>query len=208
MPARVLSASISRCGLRRADSVSLTSHRAASRIAAISLLIVICAAFGFGLGFPLAQEYRLAFAEVAQYRVALDGYQRIAQRETSLRQAIEELKRDRSLKQVLLPLGSDSGATAAIQDRVQSIIGNAGAWLTSVQPLAATLDDGHKRIGMRVAFATDIEALRDILYALEYGQPVMILEGVYVHARTSRAIGVGYPLDVRIDVFAFKADNT
>ena len=61
---------------------------------------------------------------------------------------------------------------------------------------------------MRVAFATDIEALRDILYALEYGQPVMILEGVYVHARTSRAIGVGYPLDVRIDVFAFKADNT
>ena len=162
---------------------------------------------GLGLGFPLVHEYRMALAEAERYRVALDGYQRVARREADLRQRIDTLKRDRSLEEVLLPSGSDSGATAAIQDRVQTIVGSAGAWLTSVQPLPATLDDGHRRIGLRVAFATDIGALRDILYALEHGRPVMILDDIYIHARTSRAVGVAYPLEVRIDVFAFKPEN-
>lgn len=165
------------------------------------------AIFGLGLGFPLVREYRMALAEAERYRVALDGYQRVARRETVLRERIESLGRDRSLEEVLLPPGSDSGATAAIQDKVQSIIGSAGAWLTSVQPLPATLDDGHRRIGLRVAFTTDIGALRDILYALEHGRPVMILDRVYVNARTSRAVGTAYPLEVRMDVFAFKPEN-
>lgn len=187
--------------------MALTSHRAASRIAALCLLIVVMAIFGLVLGLPLVREYRLALADVERYRVALDGYQHIAQREANLRQWIESLKRNRSLKEVVLPSGSDSGATAAIQDRVQSIIGSAGAWLTSVQPLPATPDDGHRRIGLRVAFATDIRALRDILYALEHERPVMILDNVFIHARTSRAVGAAYPLEVRIDVFVFKPEN-
>lgn len=186
--------------------MALTSHRAASRIAALGLLIAVLAIFGLGVGAPLTREYRLILADVDRYRVALDAYRRVARREANLHRTIESLKRNPSLEDVLLPPGSDSGATAAIQDRVQSIIGSAGAWLTSVQPLPATPVDGHRRVGLRAAFATDIRALRDILYALEHGRPVMILDNVYVHARTSRAVGATYPLEVRIDVFAFKPE--
>lgn len=183
------------------------SHGALSRIAALSLLIAIIATVGLGLGIPLADEYRLVLAEAGRHRAALDGYRRVAGRDAELRRRIDALENDRSLTEALLPAGSDSGATAAIQDRVQSIIGAAGAWLTSVQPLPTSRDDGHRRIGLRVAFTSDIGALRDILYALEHGRPVMVLDGVYIHARTSRAVGVTNPLDVRIDVFAFKPDS-
>ena len=187
--------------------MALSTHSAASRIAALCLLIALIAAFGVALGVPLVHEYRLAIAEVEQHRLALDGYRRVAGREANLRQGIETLKGDRSLKDVVLPAGSESGATATMQDRVQSIIGGAGAWLTSVQPLPATAEDGHRRMGLRLAFATDIKALRQILYKLEYGRPVMILDSVYIHARTARAVGVGNPLEVRLDIFAFKPDS-
>ena len=90
---------------------------------------------------------------------------------------------------------------------MQSIIGAAGAWLTSVQPLPATVEDGHRRIGLRIAFTAEIGALRDILFALEYGRPVMILDGVYIRARSSRAVGVARPLEARIDVFAYKPEG-
>ena len=187
--------------------MALRTHSAASRIAALCLLIALIAAFGVTLGVPLADEYRLVIAEVEQHRLALDGYRRVAEREANLRQGIEILKGDQSLKDVMLPSGSESGATAAMQDRVQSIIGDAGAWLTSVQPLPATAEDGHRRMGLRLAFATDIRALRQILYEIEYGRPVMILDSVYIHARTARAVGVDNPLEVRLDVFAFKPDS-
>lgn len=187
--------------------MAFRKHSAASRIAALGLLIALIAAFGAALGVPLADEYRRAIAAVEQHRLALDGYRRVAGREADLRRGIETLKGDQSLKDVMLTAGSESSATAAMQDRVQSIIGDAGAWLTSVQPLPATVEDGHRRMGLRLAFATHIKALRRILYDIEYGRPVMILDSVYIRARTARAIGVGNPLEVRLDVFAFKPDS-
>lgn len=183
------------------------NKRVASRIAALVLLIAVIQMAGFGLGYPLLLEYRSSYAEFTRNVDALHGYQRVTGHEATLRQRIATLKRDRSLEDLLLPPGSDSGATAAMQDRVQSIIGSAGAWLTSVQPLPATLEEGHRRIGLRVAFTSDIGALRDILLELEQGRPVMILERVNVHARTSRAVGAAYPLEVRIDVYAFKPEG-
>lgn len=182
-------------------------HSAASRIAALALLIALIAAFGAALGVPLAAEYRRAIAVVEQHRLALDGYRRIAAREANLRRGIATLKGDQSLKDIMLTAGSESSATAAMQDRVLSIVGGAGAWLTSVQPLPAIAEEGHRRMGLRLAFATDIKALRRILYDIEYGRPVMILDSVYIRARSARAIGVDNPLEVRLDVFAFKPDS-
>lgn len=175
-----------------------------SRIAALGLLVGFCASLGIAVGVPLVGEYRQVLAEVERDRVALDGDERLARSEAGLRRRIESIKRDRSLDELLLPAGSESGATAAIQVRVQSIIGSAGGWLTSVQALPTAPDGDYQRVGLRVQFAADIDSLRDILYALEFGRPVMVVDNLFVHARTSRAIGVVYPLDVRVDVFTFK----
>ena len=50
----------------------------------------------------------------------------------ALRQAIERLKESRALDGLLLPAGSDGGAVAVLQDKVQSIISQAGARLTMI----------------------------------------------------------------------------
>ena len=185
----------------------LAHKSAASRIAALSLLVALCSLVGVGVGLPLFSEYRLVLAKIEHYRATLDGYERVARRETALRRWIESLKQNQSLEGLLLAAGSDSSATAAMQNRLQSIISDAGAWLTSVQALPAVPGDGHRRIGLRVQFVADINALRNILYGLEYGRPAIVLDNLFVHARSSRAIGVVDPLDVRIDMFAFKPED-
>ena len=187
--------------------MTVTFKRIVSRIAALCLMILLIQAFTLGFGYPLMVGFRLVHAEFTQTVDALHGYQSVTWHEGTLRRRIDALKRDRSLEEILLPSASESASTATLQDKVQSIIGDAGAWLTSVQPLPATVEDGHRRIGLRIAFTADIGALRDILLALEYGRPAMILDGVYIHARSSRAVGVARPLEARIDVFAYKPEG-
>ena len=177
-----------------------------SRLAALGLLLLALIALGFGLGVPLVHQYRASLARIEASLQFLEVNRRIARREAALRQAIERLKEDRDLDDLLLPAGSDGGAVAILQDKVQSIISAAGARLTSTQALAVEPGQGHRRIGLRLQFAADIEALRRILHDLESGRPAVVLDNLFVRGRTSRAVGAVNPLDVRVDVFAFKRE--
>ncbi len=177
-----------------------------SRLAALGLLLLALIAAGFGLGVPLVHQYRASVAQIEESLQFLQVNRRIARREVALRQAIGRLKESRALDGLLLPAGSDGGAVAILQDQVQSIISAAGARLTSTQALPVEPGQGHRRIGLRLQFAADIEALRRILHDLESGRPAVVLDNLFVRGRTSRAVGAVNPLDVRVDVFAFKRE--
>ncbi len=177
-----------------------------SRLAALGLLLLALIAAGFGLGVPLVHQYRTSVAQIEESLQFLQLNRRIARREVALRQAIGRLKESRALDGLLLPAGSDGGAVAILQDKVQGIITQAGARLTSTQALPVEPGQGHRRIGLRLQFAADIEALRQILHGLESGRPALVLDNLFVRGRTARAVGVVNPLDVRVDVFAFKPE--
>jgi hypothetical protein len=178
--------------------------RLRGRAAALALASAAAAVFGLLVVPPLVSGYRAAVAKVAQYRDAIAGYERMAAREAGLRRSIEAVRREGRIEGMLLPAGSDSGAQAAIQARIQSAAGAADADLISVEALPALAVEGFQRIGMRVQFQADVAALRAVLHALEQGQPAMVLDNVIVHAQTARAVGATHPLAVRLDAFAFK----
>lgn len=175
-----------------------------SRAAALALLAVVVVGLGLAILLPARAAYRSAETRIEQYHAALAGYQRLAERERELKPMVELLRRGGSFEGLLLPVASDSGSAAAIQSRVQSVVGSAGAELTSVEALPSLGIDGYQRIGLRIQFVTDMNALRAILHALEYGRPIMVFDNVFVHAQTSRAVGAVNPLAVRLDVFSFR----
>ena len=179
-----------------------------SRLAALALLALAVAGLGLVILLPLRAAYRSAEARVEQYREALAGYQRVTDRERELKPAVELLRQGGSFEGLLLPVASDSASAAAIQSRVQAVVAGAGAELTSVEALPSLSVEGHQRIGLRVQFVTDTNALRTILHALEYGRPIMVFDNVFVHAQTARAVGVVNPLAVRLDVFSFMARDS
>ncbi len=175
-----------------------------SRLAAPGLLAVVVAAFLYVAGAPLMAQYRAKQAEIAATVQSLRVHRGAGRRQAALRRTIDRLEDSRSLDGLLLPSGSDGAAVAAMQERTQSIIGDAGARLTSALALPAEPIEGHRRIGLRLQFAADVEGLRRILHALESGRPAVVLDNLFIRGRTSRAIGAVNPLDTRVDVFAFK----
>jgi hypothetical protein len=56
---------------------------------------------------------------------------------------------------------------------------------------------------LRLQVTADTTQLRDILRSLEYSRPVTILDNVFIHSKSARAVGVERPLVVRLDVYAF-----
>ena len=187
--------------------MALTRNSAASRTAALGVLAAFLLVVGVGAGLPLVAEYRLTVAHVEHSRSMLGAYERIARREAVLRRGRDSLARARSLDGLLLPPGSDGAAIAALQNRLQSIVRDAGASLSSVQALPAVTEDRHRRIGLRVQFAANVDSLRTIFHALEYGRPAMVLDDLSIRARSSRAVGVDNPLEVRVDVFALMPEG-
>ena len=175
----------------------------AARLAALALLASLIAAAVTAIGVPLGVEYRAVLANIARQRIAIDGYRSVAARAPVLRADIAAIENDASLEGLALAPGSDSAATAALQDYVQAVVADAGAWLATVDVLTPTPADGYRRIGLRVQFAADIGALGAILRALEFGRPAMVIDNLFVHARTSRAVGNERALEVRVDLFAF-----
>ncbi|MSO92497.1 MAG: hypothetical protein EXQ86_03750 [Rhodospirillales bacterium] len=178
------------------------------RIAALALLFAVVAGLGVATLLPARTAYQSAHLRLEQYRAALAGYEQLADRSRELRPLVDSLRQGGSFEGLLLPVGSDSSSAAAIQTRVQSIVAGAGAELTSVEALPSLGIEGYQRIGLRVQFVTDVNALRTILHALEYGRPIMIFDNVFVHAQTSRAVGVVNPLAVRMDVFSFRTRDS
>jgi hypothetical protein len=169
------------------------------------LLALVVIGLSLIVWLPVRAAYRSAETRVEQYHAALAGYRRLAERERELKPVVELLRKGGSFEGLLLPAASDSASVAAMQSRVQTVVASAGADLTSVEALPALGVEGHQRVGLRIQFVTDTNALRTILHGLEYGRPIMIFDNVFVHAQTARAVGVDNPLAVRMDVFSFRA---
>ncbi len=184
--------------------MTMARRTTAARLAALALLASSIAAVLTAIGVPLGVEYGAVLAEIEGQRTAIDGYRAVAARAPALRAEIAALENDASLEGLALAPGSDSAATAAMQDHLHAVVTDAGAWLATVDVLTPTPGDGYRRIGLRVQFSADIGGLGAILRALEFGRPAIVVDNLSIHARTSRAVGNDRPLEVRADLFAFK----
>jgi hypothetical protein len=107
---------------------------------------------------------------------------------------------------LMLPIGSDSAAIAALQERLAQLLGAAGAQASSVEALPALPLAGTRQIGVRAQFAADTPGLAAILHGIEDARPLLIVTALNVRARSSRAVGTPNPLDVEIELYGFKPE--
>lgn len=106
--------------------------------------------------------------------------------------------------EALLPEGSDSAASAGLQDQLHTLFREAGATASSLEALPAVAARDLRQIGVRVQFAASHEGLVSILHGIEDGRMLLVVSSLAVRARTSRAVGETNPLDVSLEVHGFK----
>lgn len=178
-------------------------NTATAKIAALALFGAVVAAVGFGVVGPLWERYAMAFEETRELRQVLAGQQFLAKQADRLRSELVTTEAEGELQSLVMKPASDGVAAARLQSRMEDMIERAGARLSSVQALPPQPVGTLRRIGLRFLFAADTESVRTVLHALEYGRPVAVLDNVFIHARSEKAVGTIQPLTVRLDVFAF-----
>ena len=104
---------------------------------------------------------------------------------------------------LMLESSSEGAALARMQERLTRAVDGAGGQMLSVQALPSEASGPLRRIGLRLQFAADAESLLTVLHGLEYGRPVTVLDNVFIHATSARAVSNERALSVRLDVFAF-----
>lgn len=176
---------------------------AASRLSALLLAVVALAVLGVAVVGPAHTRYADNARRIDELRAQLAALEAAAGRAAARRAALEKLGRDPDLRDLLLPPASEATATARLQERFGAIIEGAGARLSTTQVLPVKAAEAVRRIGLRLQFTADTKSLRAILHALEFGRPATVLESVFIHARTSNAVGAILPLTVRLDAYAF-----
>ncbi len=192
---------------------------ASSRLLAVALLAAAVLAVVLGVVLPLRALHYSLEQEVAHFRRMLAAHQSVAGRRGELTRAAVAAD-PQAMAELLLAGNSDAAATAALHDRVRELIAASRANLISIQALPssevapqpqagqpASPPAGPRRIGLRVQFAADLPGFQRVVHALESGRPAVLVSNMYLRARTARAAGQVNPLDVQIDLVAFRRDG-
>lgn len=174
-----------------------------SRAAAFLLLIAaLVVAYGL-IGWPLQSAYQNSLVNIAEQRLALARLEAAQARSDAL--LARQRSGDGNDLNPLVLAETDGSAAAILQSHLQSLLETNGAELTSVEALQAEAHGQFRAINVRAQFTTGHEALREILFALESGRPVVFLDNVTISARSVRAFGIDRPLDIQVDLTAFRA---
>lgn len=179
-----------------------------ARVTAAAILTIVLALIWLILVDPLVTAYDQAVFEVRQLRAQLITTRNRTENGDALRGELDSLRSQISDRALLMENVSDGAAVARLQQRVEGLLERSDARLSSVQALPVRPSDGFRQVGLRLQFSADVVSLRAVLHGLEFGQPAVVLENTFVHARTDRAVGLARPLTVRTDVFAFLTGNS
>ena len=176
---------------------------AATRLAALAVLAAIAlAAYGAVIA-PIAARYRATEAEIADARALLGRFQDLGARAQALAEGLATLESAAPVAGLFIGGGSDAQAAARLQERIKAISDAAGTEIITIQTLPVTEDGDHRRVGLTVRMTADTGLLQQVFHEIEGGAPPLVLDNVFVRARTRTARAAGQHLDVSYDVFGF-----
>lgn len=179
-----------------------------SRLAAISLLMVLVAIVSLFVVRPLWLDYRDTRDSIADARELLARYQNLAVDRLHLQSQVTDL-RDRQAQQGYLLVGStDALAAAELQDRVKMVIAKSGGAVRSIQILPAADDGKFRRIAIRLQMTTTTAGFFEVSYALETMLPLLFLDNIDVQGRVGRPVAdkpAPEPvLSVTLDLYGYR----
>jgi len=174
-----------------------------SRVAAIGLLVVVLLAVHSLIVQPIVDAHIANLATIEQANTALARYRAIGREAPALADKLQALQASGPAGYLE---GSDETMTAAaLQNRLQILVGHEGGQLNSVQVLPAKPDGPAVRIAVRGQMLATIGTLQRILYQIESGY--LFIDDIEIRAVTPARGGpepeFEMPLDVRFDVHGY-----
>ncbi len=187
----------------------LGTDKLKNRIAALSLLFLAIALAGVLLVRPLWEHYSTNRDRIAELEDRVARFESIATRQAPLEQQLATTLRSMNLDELTLRADSATLAAADLQERVKAAVQASGGSLTSTQILEPEKVSSFDRVFVNVRMTGSTLAVQESLYALESGQPMLMIDDLLIVTRRtaarlrSRQKGQQDQLDVRFKVSGF-----
>jgi general secretion pathway protein M len=159
---------------------------------------------------PILGLYTESGQGVTQLSEQLARYRRVAQAAPRVQASLEEIRVLQSASDYYLKSDRASLASAELQQAVKSVINASGATLVSSQTVRREGAGGLlPEVAIKVHMRGDIDSLREVLHELEGGQPVLVLDDVFITASPARRYARNQgrkgaeTLDVRFKVIGY-----
>jgi general secretion pathway protein M len=181
-----------------------------SRMLAVSLLAAALWGFYASAIAPVIgafQEYRTS---IEQSNALLKRY-RLASRDLSrLETELAGLRQAGSFGAGFLPATSETLAGADLQSQMKTSIEAGGGAVQSMQALPVKEDGKARQVTVRVQMSGQLEALQQVIYAVETADPYLFVDSMDIQGRRERPqkgqSREVVTLDIRFDVSGYMRD--
>ena len=180
----------------------------ASRLAALGLLLVVVLVLYAGVAVPVIERAERDATTLGLAQERLARLQSLAAQRENFAQAYDRVRARGPVEGLFIEASSPATASALLQERLKALIKASGASVTSLFALPAVTKEDHRRIALRILLTADTPALQSILHGIEIAEPVLVVEKLYVRARTARSVNVVRDLDVEIEILGFIAKQS
>jgi hypothetical protein len=184
------------------------------RALALGLLALVGLALWLVLVEPVRATFARSEASIEDLSYRLGQYARLAGIKPQLEAQKAGLADSLTLEGELVAGATDALAAAALVELVVATVEGNGGKVASVLTLPAEADGTLLRVPVRVELNADIAVLRDVLYALESGRPVVLVDRLEVRPVPIRTVDGRpgefdpVPLAVALEIHGFRRAET
>jgi len=185
------------------------------RLAALGLLGAILAIVWLGVVGPLLDRYRGDRETVAFAAEQLPRLRQLASQTELLRAELDRIARDPAGQTRLLGGTSEALAGAELQNRVARDAAGHRITVRSAQVLPSLVEEGFRRITVRVTLEGNLSGLRELLYDIETAQTFLFVSDLEIRSRSGGRVILrreGQPqldevLAVRMDIHGYRREE-
>jgi general secretion pathway protein M len=179
------------------------------KVLALGLLLVALAAVYSVVAVPLLDLYADNAAQAERRRALVAKLAAIAGELPALRARVAQLRTASASSKLTLEGGSDAIAAAALQGRIKTLATTAGVTIGSTESLPSEMQDGYRRLGLRLVLNGSYEGVVKLLAEIETTTPPLLVDNLQMRSFQRRPGGTPVStIDASFDVYGFRAaDN-
>ena len=181
--------------------VAIGRSSAYTRILALAILLTAISLAYAAIIDPVLARLSESRDALAVARERVERYERLVRDAGRIETLLKNAKVRRATG-LFIETGTETAASAFLQEHLKLIAAEAGAVATSFFALPVERRNDHRMVPLRIVFSADTRSLQRILYAVETDSPALVIDKIYIHARSGRA-SESRPLDVEMQVVGF-----
>jgi general secretion pathway protein M len=189
----------------------LPDERSAKTTALLLLVIVLLLVYLVGFHWFVIRHLDYA-EEIGDLRAQLQRFQAVAAQRPVLQSKLAEIRNSQKDQSMFLKETEFDEAAAAMSGRIGEMVRTLGddtCQIVSRQPVRPRVQERYRRVTVNVRMRCNAEDFTQVLYAMESGRPMMLVDNLIIIKSRVRRRSRGAPeparpvLDIRFNVSGY-----